>query len=272
MSAMTKKPLQEDQLSIFNAAQVGVESDSVLDTRCLDDNIYQDQDAVHGFGLSGWEMAALQELRNCGMFIPENVAGANPNMKVAINNLVAKYLAKIIEGKLFATNSGKALFSRMVEWRAPPPAPKQKTPARTPKKKEEANVPDTITTLIEQMGGMRLNGALAYIGGEDVVWKDNGKDSYSSRVTPEGFIDYSIGIQFKINLKNWKMVVALEIGDDEYTVYLWKPSTTKEMLESGKAGEVIDSRDRVQWEELQSTIEEIYDRAIKKYQGGFIEI
>lgn len=56
----------------------------------------------------------------------------------------------------------------------------------------------------------------------------------------------------------WEMVVAYE-PDDTYTVWLWQ-------WEHGE-GELLDHREDVYCDQLQSVLEGMYDRAVQKTWG-----
>lgn len=62
--------------------------------------------------------------------------------------------------------------------------------------------------------------------------------------------------------ENWKIIIALE-PLDFYTVYLFR---------SGKYGINIEKNDCVYCDTLKSTVENLYDNAIKAHNNGFINI
>ena len=133
-------------------------------------------------------------------------------------------------------------------------------------------VPYTIQEIIAQLGGMGLYGAPVYMGTKSVSYRcKNGRGD--SEATPEGLIDYDTGVQLKVNGKrgrNWTVIVSLEFSDT-YTVRLWQSATPKKRAE-GIVGEILDTRTDVHCEELQEVVEQMYDEAIKKHNGGFIKI
>jgi hypothetical protein len=155
----------------------------------------------------------------------------------------------------------------------PPPPPKAKSaPAPAPKKSE---VPDTIRTIIEQCGGMGLRGAFVYVGAQEFNYKCpnvRGECRGSrSEVTKEGLVDYGVGLTFKVNGKrgaNWRMMIAYE-PDDTYSVYLWRRAYPKDE-EKGLRGNVIDVLNDVYCDTLKGVVEQMYDRAIKEHNDGFI--
>ena len=129
-------------------------------------------------------------------------------------------------------------------------------------------------TMIEQMGGLGINGAFIYTGARKVSYKCRDDDSkpLNSKVLDNGLIDYEIGIQYKPNIgRNWKMIVSLE-GDDTYTVRLWKPYTAPRAAKTGLFGEVVTEFEGVYDDMLQDIVESTYDNAIKEHFGGFISI
>jgi len=141
--------------------------------------------------------------------------------------------------------------------------------------------PYTISTIIQQAGGMGLQGAFCYIGASNLTYKHPSyyrehecRPSAESSVSPEhGGIEHEVGIMFKVNGKRgqgWHMAVCYE-PDDTYTVYLLKLASRKERTE-GRIANLLDWRRDVYCDGLQHTIESMYDRAIKNHNGGFINI
>lgn len=136
-------------------------------------------------------------------------------------------------------------------------------------------LPDTINAIIQQMGGRGITGAFVYVGAGRIVHKcprqeGECRSGYRSRVTPEGLIDYDVGIQFTVNGKPgelWKMVVAYE-PDDSYSVWLW----TNKSSVPGKMGEVIEHREDIYCDNLKQCVEAMYDRAIQARNQGFIPL
>ncbi len=127
------------------------------------------------------------------------------------------------------------------------------------------NTPYTIRTMLAQLG-TGLYGGICYCGGNYFVYKhpDYNQDRECRPDTPSRFADdrvnFDIGVSFDVNGKpgeDWKMAVTYE-QDDTYSVWLWS-----------KNG-LLDSRDCVYWDALQSAVEQMYDKAIKKHNGGFI--
>jgi hypothetical protein len=157
---------------------------------------------------------------------------------------------------------------------APPPPPKAKpTPAPAPKPKSK--VPETIRTIIEQCGGMGLRGAFVYVGAQEFSYKCpnvRGECRGSpSNITEHGLVDYGVGLTFRVNGKrgaNWRMMIAYE-PDDTYSVYLWRRAYPKEE-EKGLRGVVLESADDVYCDTIKSVVEQMYDRAIKEHNDGFI--
>lgn len=139
-------------------------------------------------------------------------------------------------------------------------------------------VPYTIRTIIEQMGGRGLRGALVYCGAHQLTYKcppveREARPGRSSTVTPEGLLDYEVGLTFRVNGKqrqHWTMLVAYE-PDDTYSVYLWRKATPGEQ-KRGIYGAVLDRCDDVYWEDLKDVVEGMYDSAIKEHNGGFIPL
>lgn len=139
-------------------------------------------------------------------------------------------------------------------------------------------VPYTIRTIIEQMGGRGLRGALVYCGAHQLTYKCprvemEARPGSRSCVTPEGLLDYEVGLTFRVNGKHrqhWTMLVAYE-PDDTYSVYLWRKATPSEQR-AGIYGVALDRRDDVYNDNLQEVVERVYDSAIKKHNNGFIPL
>ena len=130
-----------------------------------------------------------------------------------------------------------------------------------------------IDQMLEQLG-TGLNGAFAYTGGKNIVYKYRPDDSkpVNSQVLENGLIDYEIGIQYTPNIgRNWKMIVSLE-GSDTYTVRLWKPYTAPKAAKTGLFGKVMAEAKYVYNDMLKDIVESMYDEAIKTHFGGFISI
>lgn len=182
---------------------------------------------------------------------------------------LGKLLAKVIEKtQLVLTAEGQAQaqpYLQAADSTAPTPSG-QATPAP---------LPYTIRTIIEQMGGRGISGAFVYVGASQLVHKcpqaeGEYRSGYFSKETPEGLIDYDVGLQFSVNGKRgetWKMVVAYE-PDDTYSVWIW----TNKSAVPGRMGAVIEHRDDVYCDGLKDTVEHMYDQAIKERNQGFIPI
>jgi hypothetical protein len=139
-------------------------------------------------------------------------------------------------------------------------------------------IPYAIRTIVQQVGGCGVHGALAYVGADHLCFKcppseTEYRPSQRSEVMPNGLLSYEVGLAFRVNGKrrqHWTMLIAYE-PDDTYTVYLWRrPSRTQ--LIHGIAGLILDQCDQVYCDTLRSTVEQMYDRAIRKYCNGFIPL
>jgi len=140
-------------------------------------------------------------------------------------------------------------------------------------------LPDTIRSIIDQMGGTGLRGALVYVGASKLTYKcpeprGECRPDHTSRRTEggEGLIEFGVGLSFSVNGKRgegWKVIVAYE-PDDTYTVWLWK--RIRRPRYTGQVGEVIGEIRNVYCDQLKSTVEEMYDGAIKERCGGFIPL
>lgn len=138
------------------------------------------------------------------------------------------------------------------------------------------NLPPIISDMFDQLGrGMR--GAICYTGGKRPAYNCVHPDTYpdfESSVNDDGYLKAQCYIQFDVNVKRsqiWRMIVCYE-PSDTYTVYLLKLNSINKMSETGKASEVIASYQSVYCDQLQAIVESTYDEAIKKYNGGFINI
>ena len=130
-----------------------------------------------------------------------------------------------------------------------------------------------IKTMIEQLGGTGLTGAIVYCGGRDTTYMGRDDDAYPdpSYVDERGLVGYQIGICFRVNGKrgrNWKMLITLE-PNDTYTVRLWCAATRSQQRQ-GIFGVVLDERTDVYADQLQEVVERVYDQAIKNHCDGFI--
>lgn len=132
--------------------------------------------------------------------------------------------------------------------------------------------PHTITAIIEQCG-RGLGGAFCYVGAHRFAYKctvheGEHRGAYFAKETPEGCLDYDVGLAFQVNGpagQNWTMVVAYE-PDDTYSVWLWRTAQER----GDKRGEILLQAHDVYGDALQPVIEAMYDQMIKKHCGGFI--
>jgi hypothetical protein len=166
-----------------------------------------------------------------------------------------------------------SLEEELAAFAAEPPPPKP-NPAQPPK---PSGPPYTIRTIIEQCGGMGLRGAFVYIGASQFSYKCPDVETecrgHRSSVTKEGLVDYGVGLTFRVNGKRgagWRMMIAYE-PDDTYSVYLWRRAKPTEE-KAGRRGVVIGSYDDVYCDMLKEVVEQMYDRAIKEHNDGFIPL
>ena len=141
------------------------------------------------------------------------------------------------------------------------------------------SVPYTIRTILQQMGGTGIKGALAYVGGQPSGYKCPQSDSEyrsgyrSHEDEATGQVVWDVGLAFRVNGKRgqqWTMIVVYE-PNDTYSVWLWRLLHWRERL-TGKVGEVISHQDDVYCDMLQEVVEHMYDRAIQKHNQGFINV
>lgn len=140
-------------------------------------------------------------------------------------------------------------------------------------------VPETIETMIQQLGGRNINSATCYVGAHNISWKcaeseGEYRSGFRSHVRDDGLINWDVGLFFRVNGKKgqgWFMVVAYE-GDDTYTVWLVRQTSMREHLNTHKAGEVLGHREDVYCDELKCVVEEMYDRAIIEHNRGQIPL
>jgi hypothetical protein len=143
-------------------------------------------------------------------------------------------------------------------------------------------VPETIETMIQQLGGRNINSATCYVGAHNISWKCDERfgeyrSSFKSHVRDDGLINWDVGLFFRVNGKKgagWFMVVSYE-PDDTYSVWLVRQRSLSERMESrqlDKLGEVLAHRDDVYGDELKHTVEEMYDRAILEHNDGWIPL
>lgn len=143
-------------------------------------------------------------------------------------------------------------------------------------------IPYTIGVILDQLGGRGITGALVYCGASTPGYKcppgdGECRSGYRSKVTPNGSVDYDVGLSFRVNGKrgeNWTIIVAYE-PDDTYSVYLWRRVryTTAQLLrdpENTRIGEVIAEHHDVYCDELKRIVEQTYDNSIKTFNQGFI--
>ena len=134
-------------------------------------------------------------------------------------------------------------------------------------------LPWQVQSIIDQMGGLGLRGGFVYMGASQFLYNVNPPDAEKGliQVNADGTIRFDVGLMFKVNLKGtWKIVIGVDTNDT-YTVILWRKAS-KEEQEQGLIGVVVEKMEEVYCEQLQSCVEEIYDRAVRNYQNGLIYI
>lgn len=138
-------------------------------------------------------------------------------------------------------------------------------------------LPDTIQTMIDQMGGRGTRGAFTYVGAQNLMYNQKTKEGTpnETRYFPEhGTFDVDTGLTFNVNMgkgSQWKMIVAYQ-PSDTYSVFLWRGFRGEKAAKTGKMGEAVTKIHDVYADELQHTVESVYDDAIKKYKGVFIPL
>ena len=141
------------------------------------------------------------------------------------------------------------------------------------------SIPYQIQAIMEQLGN-GLNGARAYVGASQLTYScKHEAGGGNSKVLENGLVDAPVALTFNVNGKKgagWKIIISIE-PSDTYTVRLWKPvpMRAKKALEvgwDGKVGEILDESTDVYCDQLQESVERMYDRAIQKHSGGFIPI
>jgi len=135
----------------------------------------------------------------------------------------------------------------------------------------ETREPRVCDIILAQLGGGGLRGAVCYCGGRNLVGSDRSRagECHGSRFAAGGLIEESTEgfLRFKVNGKRnetWLMHISLELSDT-YTVYLQAINKKMEILWTEK-------REDVYCDEVKDVVETMYDEAIRKYNGGFINL
>lgn len=143
-------------------------------------------------------------------------------------------------------------------------------------------LPYQIQQMREQIG-LGLKGGFVYVGASQLTYTcKHATGGAVSVILPNGLIDAPVSLSFRVNGKrneHWRFFVSVE-PSDTYKVYLWrkaKISTKKacQLMAEGKpvpAGEILDSAEDVYCDSLQECIEQMYDKAIKTHNQGFIPL
>lgn len=138
--------------------------------------------------------------------------------------------------------------------------------------------PYTIRTIIEQLGGTGLRGALMYVGAHSLVYKCSEMEGEcrpyhrSEYVTVEDMgacVAADVFLKFKVNGKRgqcWYQVIAYE-PDDTYSVWLMRGDRKVTGTDV-----IIECARDVYCDSLKDVVEHMYDRAIKERNGGFINL
>ncbi len=125
-----------------------------------------------------------------------------------------------------------------------------------------SNLPYTIETIITQLGGRGLRGALVYTGTHKMGFTQ--KTNFQSHFG-DGFVFQGVGLTLHVNGKpkeDWQISVSYE-PNDTYTVRLTAGSSKRKLL---------DEAEEIYCDNLKETVEFMYDAAIRKFNGGFINI
>lgn len=114
-------------------------------------------------------------------------------------------------------------------------------------------------------------GAIHYVGGRELFFNHppNGRDhecrsSFRSHIADNGRLNYEVGLSFRVRGKpgeQWQMTIAYE-PDDTYTIWLLR-SPGRRQSRAGATSEVVASVEQVNGDDLQHTVESIYDEALK---------
>lgn len=134
--------------------------------------------------------------------------------------------------------------------------------------------PDTILTIIAQLGGNKLNSALLYVGASQLAFRcpqlegsyRSGYVSKTERGQPG--VHYEVGLRFRVNGRRgqaWTMIVAYE-PDDTYTVWLVR------LIGNARRFDVIACHRDVYCDVLKKVVERTYDEAIRTHNDGFIPL
>lgn len=131
------------------------------------------------------------------------------------------------------------------------------------KRQTASGLPGTIQTMIDQMGGLGLGGAVVYTGGRQLVYKCE-REGYPNASTVEGgFAHYEVGVVFRPNTTaNTRILVTYEPGDT-YTVRLL-------LVKRDGTCKVLQEHENVYGDSLRQFVEAVYDSYIREKQGGFI--
>ena len=137
------------------------------------------------------------------------------------------------------------------------------------------NAPLTINTIVAQLGS-GIRGALCYVGAHGFSYECppghevSVRPDRTSSIAPNGLVDYGVGLAFKVNgppRAGWKMIVTYE-PDDTYSVYMTRPpKKIVEFNRQGLLGVVTDQASDVYCDNLKEVVENMYDRALKKYES-----
>lgn len=130
--------------------------------------------------------------------------------------------------------------------------------------------PYSIQNIMEQLRHGMV-GALDYVGGHELFFNHppNGRDhqcrsSFHSHIGENERLKCEVGLTFRVKGKpggNWRMTIAYE-PDDTYTVWLMRDIARQPFSMS----QVLAAEDEVNSDDLQQTVESIYDEAVKRFE------
>ena len=125
--------------------------------------------------------------------------------------------------------------------------------------------PPIIQTIIDQMGGVSIGGALCRVGATELTHKCERFTARPAYRPGEG-VHFDCGLRFNVNGKRgevWTMIVAYDEAADTYVVFLGRRTPS---------GVECEHCEDVYCDGLMNVVDRMYDDAIAKHNGGFISL
>lgn len=134
--------------------------------------------------------------------------------------------------------------------------------------KKKVVIPQFAKDIFMQLGQMSLtSSAIVYCGGTEVAYGDHNPQWPQIEPDEQGMFKFDNCFRFRPNTRARTLIIIGVQPLDTYTVWFWRKKEGDEI-----GGDIIDRRDDVYCDELADVVERMYDRYIREYQKGEIDL